>query len=150
MTSHHRHNATDHFVATELTSHRCRCRHHWITFFFEAERRLTHRMQQFTHNVGETHLYAFAPTRPDDTAGVDTAVLVYTVDDPTIISLTPNTGVADSTQANIAYLTAGTANVTVTGVNENGTSYTTSFQFIATVPPPPPNATDHFVASELN
>ena len=147
MSSRH-HNATNHFVVTELTWHRHH-HHQFLNYLLEFERRLFNTMQQFTHPVGDTHLYGFAPTRPDGTAGVEATPIVYTVDNPLLVSLTPNPAVSNSVQVTIGYLAAGTATVTATGTNENGTTIVTSIQIIVTVPPPPVNATDHFVVTEL-
>jgi hypothetical protein len=144
-----RRDATNHFVITELTGHR---RHRLFGFdiFVRVERRILKHMQQFTHQVGDTHLYGAAPTRPDGTPGVVTAPVQYSVDNPALVSLTPNTAAANSTQVTITYLAAGTATITVTGINENGQSFSTQFQCIVTPPPPPPNVTNSFVITELS
>lgn len=105
-------------------------------------------MTVFTHPVGDSHLYQLAPLKTDGTPGATSTDVVYTSDNPTIASVTPNTGVAQSLQANIAYLTAGTANITATGTNEVGAPFSTTFQAVVTATPA--NNTDHFSVTEIS
>jgi hypothetical protein len=106
-------------------------------------------MQTFTHNVGETHRYQLAVLKQDGTTPGTTATpVVYSVDNPAIATVTPNTAVALNLQFDIAYLAPGTATVTATGTNEAGNPFSTQFQFVVT--PVPPDLSASFVATEIS
>lgn len=103
-------------------------------------------MQSFTHPVGQSHLVQAKVLKDDGvTPGTTGTDVVYSVDDPAIASITPNTGVAFQLQVTVGYLAAGTATITATGTDENGNPFSTSFQAIVTA-----GLSDQFVFSELN
>lgn len=105
-------------------------------------------MQTFTHPVGDSHLYQFAPLKTDGAPGSTSTDVVYTSDNPSIASVTGNPGVAQQLQATIAYLSEGTANITATGTNEVGAPFSTTIQAVVTATPA--NNTDHFSVTEIS
>ncbi len=106
-------------------------------------------MQSFTHNVGESHLYQLAVLKQDGVnPGTTAADVVYSVDNPAIATVTPNAGVSLQLQYTIAYVAPGTAIVTATGVNEQGSPFSTQFQYVVT--PVPPDLSASFVATEIS
>lgn len=105
-------------------------------------------MLTFTHTVGETHLYSLAPLKADESAGSVTADTTYEVDHSGIASIEPNHGVANVLQVLVHYLSVGTATITATGTNEDGDTFTTQVQAIATAVPP--NNTTHFAVTEIS
>lgn len=106
-------------------------------------------MQSFTHPVGDSHLYQLAVLKQDGvTPGATASPVVYSVDNPAIATVTPNPAVANNLQCTIAYLTAGTATITATGVNEQSNPFSTQFQAIVT--PVSPDLSASFVVTEIS
>jgi hypothetical protein len=104
--------------------------------------------QVFTHPQGDTHLYQLAPLKTDGTPGTTSTPVVYSVDNPAVCSVTPNNAVALDLQCTVVYLTPGTANITATGTNEAGASFSTTFQCVVTAVVP--NLTSSFSVTEVS
>jgi uncharacterized protein YjdB len=105
----------------------------------------------FTHPVGDSHLYQIAILKDDGTPGTSSTDIVYAVDDPTIATVTPNNAVALDLQCTVVYLKAGTANITATGTNELGASFTAPcIVAVVTAPVAPPNLSSGFSATEIS
>ncbi len=109
-------------------------------------------MKSFTHPQGESHLYQLVPLKSNppgpDLPGATSTDVVYTVDNPAIATVTANPSVAQQLQCTVAYVGPGTATITATGTNENGSSFSSQFQAIVTpifVP-----VTDHFDVNEIS
>ena len=86
-------------------------------------------MQNFPSAVGITHRFQIGATDANgnpDPNGVNGAV-VWSTSTPTLVTLTPNAGVQNETQCDVAAQTVGVATVTATWPNEANASISASF-----------------------
>ena len=104
----------------------------------------------FTHPVGDSHLYQIAVLKDDGTPGTSSTPIVYAVDDPTIATVTPNNAAPLDLQCTVVYLKAGTANITATGTNELGATFTAPCIVAVVTPAVAPNLSSGFSATEIS
>lgn len=108
-----------------------------------------HTMLSVTHPQGDSHLYQLAILKTDGTPGTSSTDIVYSVDDPTIATVTANNAVALDLQCTVVYLAPGTAIISATGTDELGHSFTKPV-ITAVVTAVVPNLSSDFSAAEIS
>lgn len=90
-------------------------------------------MIQFTHPAGESHLVQAGVLKSDGVTPGSTATdVTYSVDNPSVASISPNPAVDKQLQVTVGYLAPGTATITATGTDEVGNQFSSSFQAVVT------------------
>lgn len=86
----------------------------------------------FSHPVGQSHLYVFQAIDSQGDAVAFQGNVSYVSDTPAVASVTPNPAVAQQTQATVAYLTPGVANVTASAQDTAGNAFSAVVQITVT------------------
>lgn len=86
----------------------------------------------FSHPVGESHLYGFQAVDSELDPVSFTGDVSYVSDAPAIASVTPNPAVSQQTQATVAYLAPGVANITASGTDTASNPFSAVVQITVT------------------
>ena len=86
----------------------------------------------FSHPVGDSHLYGFQAIDSSGDVVSFQGNVSYVSDAPTIASVTGNPAVSQETQATIAYLAPGVANITASAQDVNGNPFSAVVQVTVT------------------
>ena len=86
----------------------------------------------FSHPAGQSHLYAVAAVDSNGDAVAFQGNVSYSSDTPSVATATANPAVSQDAQVTVAYLTPGTANITCSALDANGTPFSATFQVTVT------------------
>jgi len=86
----------------------------------------------FSHPAGQSHLYALAAVDSNGDPVSFQGNVTYSSDTPSVATAAANPAVSQNAQVTIAYAAPGTANITCSALDANGTPFSAVFQVVVT------------------
>jgi len=86
----------------------------------------------FSHAAGQSHLYGVAAVDSNGDPVSFQGNVTYSSDTPSVATAAANPAVSQDAQVTITYLAPGTANITCSAQDANGTPFSAVFQVVVT------------------